>query len=142
MGNDINLFQIIEENRQLEKAARPERRIADISKRGEAFWASLVTMIVEGIVVNLFSLPIGAVVAFVIFTTSEGDELTLLDYAGYADFIAALIIPPLVIISNLLVMLFEKSNEHEGVMKAFNAVVYCLYPIICLGIVAAYWMFR
>ncbi len=143
MNDDENKNTNINETETKYEIKPPaQRRIPDISKRGEAFWESLVTMIIEGIVVNLFSLPIGAVVAFVIFTTSEGGEITVLDSIAYAVTKAALFVPVLVIITNLFVVLCEKSNEHERAMKTFNAVIYVLYPVISLGVVAAYWMFR
>lgn len=105
------------------------------SYHGEAFWASLVIMIIEGIFVHFFCFPMYISVAVSEF---EGGEITAFDKMAEALGLFAFLFPIALVFINGCVMLSEDNNEHEKAMKIVNLIAYILYPVICLSGCALY----
>lgn len=114
-----------------------QNKKSEKSERGEAFFASLVIMIIEGIAVNFFVVPLAALSIFDALDGTAGDGMMLLISAAGK---LSLFTPPIVILINLGVMLSDGGNEEN--MKKLNRFFYIAYPIFCLGGVGIYYLFR
>lgn len=132
MSDDYNKTSNTNEPEQSAKNSRRKKKRWRGSYHGEAFWASLVIMIIEGVFVHFFCLPMDFAVAIRMIASSEGGEITAFDKMASAVGYFAFLFPIVLFLINGCVMLSEDNNEHEKAMKIVNLTAYILYPVICL----------